>query len=307
MSGCVTATLERIAMGTVDRVAADTNIGQFLRARRERLRPEDVGLTAYGRRRVPGLRREELAMLAGVSVDYYVRLEQGRERHPSEHVLQSLASALRLEETATRYLLDLARAPVRRRRPRTRTERVGQGVERLLSRLPHTPALVFGRCMDVLYANPLADAMHGRSIGGTNIVRSLFLDPGACGFYPEWETVALETVAALRASAGTDLDDPRLTDLVGELSLKSEDFRRMWARHDVKEKANGVKRFAHPIVGEFTLAYESFSVGSAPGQLLVVYHAEPGGPDEQALALLGTIAAGDQPAEALTRATSDDG
>jgi transcriptional regulator with XRE-family HTH domain len=284
-------------VGTVERVATDSNIGQFLRARREQVRPEDVGLAPHGRRRVPGLRREELAMLAGVSVDYYVRLEQGRERHPSEHVLQSLARALQLDEAATRYLLDLARAPTRRRRQRPRAERVGQGVERLVSRL-HTPALVFGRRMDVLYANPMADAMHGRPMRGTNIVRSLFLDEGACGFYPEWETVALETVAALRASAGTDLDDPRLTDLVGELSLKSEDFRGMWARHDVREKANGAKRFAHPIVGEFALAYESFAIGSAPGQLLVVYHAEPGTPDEQALQLLGTLTAGNQPAPA---------
>lgn len=269
---------------------ADNSLGTFLRARRELVRPEDVGLPEGGRRRVPGLRREELAMLAGVSSDYYIRLEQGRERHPSEHVLESLARVLRLDDDATAYLLELARAPgVRRRRARA-PERVRPELARLLDGWTGTPAFVFGRCMDVLAANALAEALYGRRLRGENLVRSMFLDPGARTFYPEWESVVRESVATLRASAG-DPDDPRLVELVGELSLKSEDFRRLWARHDVREKAYGRKRFAHPVVGEFCLTYDSFTVGGTAQQLLV-YHAEPGTADAQALELLSSVAAG---------------
>jgi transcriptional regulator with XRE-family HTH domain len=272
---------------------ADNRIGQFLRARRELVQPEDVGIEAFGRRRVPGLRREELAMLAGVSVDYYVRLEQGRERHPSEQVLDSLARALQLDDTAARHLQELARPPARRRRPSARPQRVRPGVERLIEGWSHTPAMVYGRCMDVLAANSLADAVHGRPLRGENALRSIFLDPGARDFYADWEDVARDTVAWLRALAGADLDDPRLTELVGELSLKSEEFRRLWARHDVREKTSGTKRFVHPVVGELSLGYESFAIGGAPGQVLVVYHAEPGSRNEQALALLASVAAGE--------------
>ena len=157
----------------------------------------------------------------------------------------------------------------------------------------HSPAFVMGRCMDVLAANSLADALHGRSIRGINLVRSIFLEPGAQDFYADWDDVARDTVATLRALAGTDLDDPRLTELVGELSLKSEEFRRLWARHDVREKTSGTKRFVHPVVGELSLGYESFAIGGAPGQILVVYHAEPGGRDERALKLLESVAAGE--------------
>jgi transcriptional regulator with XRE-family HTH domain len=274
-------------------VEPDNRIGQFLRARRELVQPEDVGIESYGRRRVPGLRREELAMLAGVSVDYYVRLEQGRERHPSEQVLEALARALQLDDTAARHLQELARPPTRRRRPSARPQRVRPGVERLIDSWMHSPAFVMGRCMDVLAANSLADALHGRSIRGINLVRSIFLEPGAQDFYADWDDVARDTVATLRALAGTDLDDPRLTELVGELSLKSEEFRRLWARHDVREKTSGTKRFVHPVVGELSLGYESFAIGGAPGQILVVYHAEPGGRDERALKLLESVAAGE--------------
>jgi transcriptional regulator with XRE-family HTH domain len=274
-------------------VEPDNRIGQFLRARRELVQPEDVGIESYGRRRVPGLRREELAMLAGVSVDYYVRLEQGRERHPSEQVLEALARALQLDDTAARHLQELARPPTRRRRPSARPQRVRPGVERLMDSWTHSPAFVMGRCMDVLAANSLADALHGRSIRGINLVRSILLEPGAQDFYADWDDVARDTVATLRALAGTDLDDPRLTELVGELSLKSEEFRRLWARHDVREKTSGTKRFVHPVVGELSLGYESFAIGGAPGQILVVYHAEPGGRDERALKLLESVAAGE--------------
>jgi transcriptional regulator with XRE-family HTH domain len=286
--------------GTVNLVESDNRIGEFLRARRELVQPEHVGIESYGRRRVPGLRREELAMLAGVSVDYYVRLEQGRERHPSEQVLDALARALQLDDTAARHLQELARPPARRRRPSARRQRVRPGVERLMDSWSHSPAFVLGRCMDVLAANSLAEALHGRPLRGLNLVRSIFLEPDAREFYADWEDVARDTVATLRALTGTDLDDPRLTELVGELSLKSEEFRRLWARHDVREKTSGTKRFVHPVVGEVSLGYESFAIGGAPGQILVVYHTEPGGRDEQALKLLESVAAGGSPQTAAT-------
>ena len=274
-------------------MATDNRIGQFLRARRERVRPEDVGLPDFGRRRVPGLRREELATLAGVSADYYVRLEQGRERHPSEQVIDALARALQLDDEATAHLHELARPAPRRRRAARRTERVRPELLRMMEAWAHTPAMVTGRHLDVLAANSLATVLHGGFASGNNLVRTLFLDPAARERYPDWDAVAKETVAALRAWVGPDLDDPHLTDLVGELSLKSERFRALWARHDVREKTHGTKRFVHPQVGELTLHYEVFAVAGSSGQMLSVYHAEAGSPTEQALALLSSIAAGE--------------
>ncbi|TDE11479.1 helix-turn-helix transcriptional regulator [Jiangella asiatica] len=270
----------------------DTRLGDFLRARRELARPEDVGLPAgWGRRRVPGLRREEVAMLAGVSADYYVRLEQGRDKHPSEQVLEALARVFGLDDDAAAHLRELARPAQPRRRSPSRPEKVGTGTLRLLESWPNTPAMVLGRYLDVLAANPLALTVNSCSAPGVNQVRAVFLDPAARDIYPDWDTVAQETVASLRAAAGADLDEPRLTELVGELSLKSDDFRRLWARHDVRPKTAGVKRFVHPMVGELTLSYETLAIASAPGQLLVVYHAEPGSPSERALALLGSATA----------------
>jgi transcriptional regulator with XRE-family HTH domain len=270
----------------------DNRLGEFLRARRELARPEQVGLRDnLGRRRVPGLRREEVAMLAGVSADYYVRLEQGRDKHPSEQVIEALARVLGLDGDAVAHMRELARPAPRRRRAPRRPERVSPGLRRLMDGWPRMPTLVFGRYLDVLANNVIAGVLNPCSVKGRNQVRVVFLDPAARDIYPEWETVARETVASLRATAGTDLDDPRLTDLVGELSLKSEDFRRLWARHDVLARTSGVKRFVHPMVGELTLGYETFTVNGALGQMLVVYHAEPGSPSEQALHLLGSIAA----------------
>jgi transcriptional regulator with XRE-family HTH domain len=247
------------------------------------------------------LRREELATLAGVSADYYVRLEQGRERHPSEQVIDALARALQLDDDATAHLHELARPAPRRRRAARRTERVRPELLRLMEAWPNTPAMVTGRHLDVLAANSLATALHGGFARGTNLVRSLFLDPAARERYPDWDEVTKDTVAALRASVGPDLDDPHLTDLVGELSLKSERFRTLWARHDVREKTHGKKRFVHPQVGELTIHYETFAVAGSAGQVLSVYHAEPGSPTEQALALLSSIAAGES---AATRTSS---
>ena len=271
----------------------DNRLGVFLRARRELVQPEEVGLPSTGRRRVPGLRREELAMLAGVSADYYVRLEQGRDRHPSEQVLESLARVLQLDEAAAAHLHELARPAPRRRRARRRAERVSPSLVRLLESWSSTPAFVLSPCLDVLAHNALAGVLHGNLSRDTNLVRRLFLDPASRDRYPDWVKVAEETVASLRASSGADLDDPRLTDLVGELSLKSDEFRRLWARHDVREKASGRKRFVHPMVGELELSYETFTVNGTAGQTLSLYHAEPGSDSERALTLLAGIAAGE--------------
>jgi transcriptional regulator with XRE-family HTH domain len=272
----------------------DNRIGEFLRARREQVRPEDVGIPDLGRRRVPGLRREELAMLAGVSADYYVRLEQGRDQHPSTQVVDALARALRLDEDATVHLHELATpAPRRRRRSGGRgrvSERVRPGLLVLLDAWPQSPALIIGRRMDILAANPIVTALNPVCRPGTNMVRATFLDPSVRDLYAEYDKNAAETVASLRASVGPDLDDPQLIELIGELSLKSELFRKLWARHEVRDKADGEKRFVHPLVGPLELRYETFTVNGADGQLLVVYHAEPNSPSARALALLSSMA-----------------
>lgn len=270
-------------------------LGVFLRARRELARPEEFGLPGGGQRRVAGLRREEVALLAGMSADYYVRLEQGRDKHPSEQVVVALARVFALDEEGMAHLRELARPTTRRKRTSRRPERVAPGLLRLMAAWPNTPALVLGRYMDVLAANPLATAVNSCSAPGVNMVRAIFLDPQARDCYVDWPTIAADTVASLRATAGADLDDPRLTELVGELSLKSEEFRRLWARHDVRVKTAGIKHFRNPFVGELILSYETLTVNGAPGQILIAYHAEPGSPAERALALLGMIAAGEIP------------
>ncbi|WP_210495474.1 helix-turn-helix transcriptional regulator [Patulibacter sp. SYSU D01012] len=277
----------------------DNALGAFLRARREQVQPEDVDLPAFGRRRVPGLRREELAMLAGVSNAYYVRLEQGRDRHPSPQVLEALARALQLDESATRHLHSLAAPAPRRRRPSPKPERVRPELARLLDQHLDAPAFVFGRHLDILAANALAGALHPSFRVGRNVVRDAFLDDEVRAQFACPERAAAGCVAALRASVGADVDHPRLVELVGELSLKSDEFRRLWARHEVREKASGVKRFLHPQLGELELGYQSFAVSGADRQLLVTYYAQPGTPAERSLDLLRTLAA---PSPAAQRA-----
>ncbi|WP_370965147.1 helix-turn-helix transcriptional regulator [Amycolatopsis sp. cg9] len=269
---------------------AENALGEFLRARREQVGPADLGLPAGGPRRVAGLRREEVAVLAGVSTDYYVRLEQGRERNPSAQVVDALAHGLALDEDATAHLHRLARPGPRRRR-RARREQVSPNLLRLMDGWPDTPALVLGRCLDVLAHNALGQALFGGHAHSDDLVRLVFLDPDAREFYPDWERVAVNTVGGLRAAAGIDPDDPRLIETVGELSVKSADFRRLWARHDIRQKTHETKRFHHRLVGELVLSYEALTVNSAPGQQLVVYQAEPGSASEAALALLGSLAA----------------
>jgi transcriptional regulator with XRE-family HTH domain len=266
-------------------------IGEYLRARRELVQPEVVGLPDLGnRRRVPGLRREEVAMLAGVSTDYYIRLEQGRDQHPSRQVLESLARALQLDDDAAAHLQRLASPPARRRRKSPRPEKVPPGIQRLIATWSQTPAYVYGRYMDVLAVNPLATALAPYYVVGENMVRAAFLDPRVRDRYEDWEWVTESTVAGLRALVGPDVDDPRLNELVGELSVRSERFRQLWARHDARPKRSGTTRIDHPQVGPLELSYEKLPIPDTDRQTLVVYHAEPGSPTAQALTLLATTA-----------------
>jgi transcriptional regulator with XRE-family HTH domain len=285
--GVVRVTFARVRVPIVVSMT-ENRIGEYLRARRELVRPEDAGIAVNRRRRVAGLRRDELALLAGVSTEYYTRLEQGRDRHPSAQVLDALARALGLGDEATAHLHELA-APAPRRR-RRRVERVPPGVEQLLQTWHTTPAYVHGRRMDVLAANPLATALSPVFTPGGNVLRAVLLDPAVQALFDGWEQRLGGFVAALRAQAGPDVDDPELNELVGELSVKSELFRRLWARHDVRAQAGGgVHRLQHPQVGELELSYEKFTVAGADGQTLVIYHPEPGSRSEQALALLASI------------------
>ncbi|WP_255620825.1 helix-turn-helix transcriptional regulator [Pseudonocardia sp. DSM 110487] len=265
-------------------------LGEFLRARRALVRPEDHGMPS-GTRRTPGLRREEVALLAGVSTDYYIRLEQGRDKHPSQQVVEALAEALLLEDEAAAYLRDLASPGTSRRSRRARRrEYASPGLVGLLATWPNTPALVYGRYMDLLAANPLGEALFCWLGEETNLLRAIFLKPEARTFYRDWATIGEGCIAALRA-ANRDPDDPRLVELVGELSLKSPDFARLWARHEVRAKTAATKHFDHPVVGELSLRFENLSISGAPFQHLVVYHAEPGSPEDHALALLGSYTA----------------
>jgi transcriptional regulator with XRE-family HTH domain len=267
-------------------------VGEYLRARRERIRPEDIGIPeSGGHRRVPGLRREEVAMLAGVSADYYIRLEQGRDQHPSPQVIDALARALQLDDDATAYLHRLATPPARRRRKAHRPERVPAGVLQLIATWDQTPAYVQGRYMDVLAVNSLATALFPFCVTGENLVRAAFLDPRVRDMYGDWEWVTDTVVAGLRALVGPDVDDPRLHELVGELSVRSERFRRLWARHDARPKRSGTARIEHPQVGELELAYEKLAIPDTDCQALVVHHAKPGSPSAQALILLAANAA----------------
>ncbi|WP_133878438.1 helix-turn-helix transcriptional regulator [Paractinoplanes brasiliensis] len=257
-------------------------LGDFLRARRAATRPEHVGMPAGGRRRVPGLRRDEVAVLAGMSTDYYVRLEQGRERNPSDEVLGALGRVFGLDGDGLAHLRRMA-GP--REQP-SDTAQVSAGMRRLLELWRDTPALVQNRYGDVLAYNRLAGAIHPGLARDRNLLRLFFLDAEERALFPEWEQSARTAVAWLRADA--DPDSARLASLVGELTLKSPDFARLWARHDVRAKSTGRKLFRHPVVGEFAVDYETFRLEDGSGQTLTVYHAEPGSPDADALALLAS-------------------
>ncbi|MGZ0199553.1 helix-turn-helix domain-containing protein [Streptomyces sp. RM1] len=265
-------------------------LGEFLRARRHLLDPSALKMPDHGRRRQPGLRREELALLAGVSSHYYARLEQGTARNPSPAVLDALAGVLGLNAEATMHLYRLAQpaysAPARTRA--RKPEKARASLVDVIKGWTEQPAVIIGRYRDVLAANDLAVALNAQFTPGLNVLREVFMDPAAHDIYPDWEEVALGAVAGVRASAGTDMDDPRLTQLVGELTLKSAQFRIMWARHDVRERTSGAKRFHNPVVGSITLRYESLADTSAPGQTLMIFTAEADSTHEQSLRLLAT-------------------
>jgi transcriptional regulator with XRE-family HTH domain len=261
-------------------------LGEYLRARRELVTPDEVGIPATGTRRVPGLRREEVAMLAGISAEYYLRLEQGRDRHPSAQVLESIARVLRIEDDT--YLLGLAADRPRARR-RSRREVVPASTSRFVEALPF-PAFVEGRFLDVLAANPLATALSPRLVRGGNRLRDLFLDPAEQELFDDWERAAQVLVGTFRRSIGSDIDDPRVIELVGELSLAAPYFPKMWARHDVAPRAGATMTFHHPQVGEIRLDREKLAVSGTDGIMLVVYHAQAGTGDAEKLALLASAA-----------------
>ncbi|AQZ62064.1 HigA protein (antitoxin to HigB) [[Actinomadura] parvosata subsp. kistnae] len=267
----------------------ETNLlGDYVRARRELVTPERAGIPSAGVRRVPGLRREEVAMLAGISADYYLRLEQGRDRNPSAQVLESLARVLLLDDDATAYLLRLGAERPRRRRRRPRKETVPPGVAQLVGTLP-LPAYVEGRYLDVLAANAAATALSPRLSAGHNRLRDVFLDPAEQALLPGWEDAAQGMVAGFRMAVGTDTDDPRFIELVGELCLASPLFSRLWARHDVNTCEGTPKHLDHPQVGRLRLNRERLGVAGAPGQTLVVLHPDPGTDSAEKLALLASL------------------
>ncbi|MCO1616026.1 helix-turn-helix transcriptional regulator [Micromonospora sp. CPM1] len=269
-------------------------LGAFLRARRGRLRPRDVGLEPGGRRRVTGLRREELALLAGLSTDYYQRMEQGREVRPSDDVLDALAGALGLDDTERRHLFTLARAarrPVPARVERG-PERVPDSTRRLL-RVMDTPAVVLGRHLDLLDWNPMAQALLGdpadQPPGRLNMLLLLFDDALTGGrSCPDWERQALDYIGMLRAAVADDPTHPRATAIVGELSIRSADFRRLWARHDVRASVSGTKTFRVPGLGDIVLDWDTYPLPGSPGPVVLVFTAEPGSPDADRLRLLAS-------------------
>jgi len=270
-----------------------TELGRFLRARREGIRPEDVGLPAgTGSRRTPGLRREEIATLAGVSIDYYTRLERGRETRPSPAVVDALARTLLLDGDEHEYLKSLAAQAARRApvppKPPSRTLR--PTAKLLLEALRPNPAYVVSRTYDILAANPGGARLHPGLIDWPpkqrNTIRYTFLHPEARDLWPDWEQKARGCVAQLRAIAGTDPDAPDLAGLVGELLVKSPDFGRLWGRYEVRRAGAGDRVIKHPLVGTLRLAHETLGLNRTEGHCLIVYLAEPGTPDHDAMVLL---------------------
>ncbi len=277
-----------------------SEIREFLTSRRARISPEQAGLISYGGRRVPGLRREEVAVLAGVSVPYYTRIERGDMKSVSDNVLEALARALRLDEAERAHLFDLARAarptssPRPRRAPR---QRVRPSIQHVLDGLTGAAAFVHNARLDNLAANQLGYALYSDMFsraagpGPVNSARYVFLDPGARDFYADWDRAASDVVAVLRSAAGRDPYDRDLSDLVGELSTQSAEFRTRWAAHNVRFHDTGTKDLHHPVVGDLTLTYNRMELAADPGLAITIWTAEPGSKSAEALSLLGSWAA----------------
>jgi transcriptional regulator with XRE-family HTH domain len=286
-----------------------SDIREFLTTRRARLTPEQAGLPNYGgRRRVPGLRREEVALLAGMSVEYYVRLERGNASGVSESVLEGISRALQLDDAERTHLYDLVRAAnagvqPQRRRPRHPKQQVHAGVQQLLDAMTSVPAVVQNGRLDIIASNRMGLAlfseMYVQPQRPANFARFVFLDPRAPAFYADWEDAAQQTVALLRAEAGRSPYDRGLTDLVGELSTRSDPFRSLWASHNVREHRTGVKRIHHPVVGDLTLDYEGMNLSSDRGLLFIAFTAEPGSASHDGLRLLASWAATNDQAEGI--------
>jgi transcriptional regulator with XRE-family HTH domain len=278
----------------VEEVARGIVIREFLTSRRARITPEQAGLRAYGgRRRVSGLRREEVALLAGISVEYYIQLERGSVRGVSEDVLQAVARALQLDDVERAHLFDLVHAAkLRPARRRPNPQRVRPSVQRVLDTVTDAAAFVRNGRLDMLSANRLGYALYSEAFVDparpVNLARFVFLDRRSRDFYRDWDGIADAAVGSLRAQAGRDPYDRDLTDLVGELSMRSDDFRIRWAAHDVRRYGSGTQRFRHPLVGDLTLNYEALEVVSDIDQTLIVYAAEAGSPSQESLNLLAS-------------------
>jgi transcriptional regulator with XRE-family HTH domain len=275
-----------------------SEIREFLTSRRARITPEQAGLPVFGgTRRVLGLRREEAAMLAGVSVDYYTRLERGNLKGVSETVLDALARGLRLDEAERAHLFDLARAAgSTTARPRRRPpQQVRPSVQRILDSMTGAPAFAQNGRLDVLAANRLGRALYSEMFADpvrpVNVARFVFSELRSRDFFADWERAANDTVAILRSEAGRDPYDSGLSNLVGELATRSEEFRTRWAAHNVRIHRAGVKHVRHPVVGDLELTYEMMELSADPGLSVLTYSAEPGTTSEEALGLLGSWAA----------------
>jgi transcriptional regulator with XRE-family HTH domain len=283
-----------------------TEIREFLASRRAKVTPEQVGLPAGGgKRRVPGLRREEVAVLAGVSTDWYIRLEKGHINGVSTEVLDAVARALNLDEAERAHLFDLARAARPARAPRRRAQsRVRPSMQRIVDSMVTTPAFVRNGRLDILAINALGRALYAPAFDNpahpANLARFNFLNPRAEDFYPDWDASVNTTVALLRTEAGRDPHNRDLTDLVGELATRSDQFRVRWAAHDVRLHRSGIKHFQHPVVGRLDLTFDAMDLPADPGLTLTAYTAEPGSPSEDALRLLASWTA-------TTEATADSG
>jgi transcriptional regulator with XRE-family HTH domain len=281
---------------------ARSETNEFLTSRRARITPEQAGLIAYGPRRVPGLRREEVAVLAGVSVPYYTRLERGDMHGVSDSVLEALARALQLDDAERAHLFDLARAvqpTVTPRRPRSAKQPIRPSVQHILDAFTGAAAFVRNDRLDILAANALGQALYSPMFESVvrplNSARFIFLEARSREFYPDWNKAANDTVAVLRASAGRDPHDRCLSDLVGELSTQSDEFRTRWAQHNVRQHITGIKHFHHPVVGDLSLTYDRLELVADPGLTIFTYTAEPGSRHEETLWLLGSWAASAEP------------